>query len=51
MEPDVRIEALAQQYQIHVNSIYKWRSEYIHQADRAFLGKGNENLSVEEHEV
>lgn len=51
MEPDVRIEALAQQYQVHANSIYKWRSEYIHQTDRAFPGKGKENLSGEEQEI
>lgn len=51
MEEDVSIEALAQQYKIHPNSIYKWRREYLHYEDASFPGNGNKLMSSEEQEI
>lgn len=51
MEEGVSIEALAQQYKIHPNSIYKWRREYLHYEDASFPGNGNKLMSSEEQEI
>lgn len=51
MEEDVSIEALAQQYKIHPNSIYKWRREYLQYEDASFPGNGNKLMSAEEQEI
>jgi transposase len=50
-EPDANIEHLAIQYQVHANSIYKWRREYLRQGDLAFPGNGNKAMSEEQRET
>lgn len=51
MEEGVSIEALAQQYKIHPNSIYKWRREYLNFEEASFPGNGNKLMSAEEQEI
>lgn len=51
MEEGVSIEALAQEYKIHPNSIYKWRREYLNFEEASFPGNGNKLMSAEEQEI
>ena len=51
MEEGVSMEALAQQYKIHPNSIYKWRREYLRYEDASFPGNGHKLMSAEEQEI
>ena len=50
-EADCNMERLAESYQVHVNSIYKWRREYIRQGEKAFPGNGNKVMSAEQREI
>lgn len=51
MEEDVSVQALAQQYKIHPNSIAKWRREYLKYEEASFPGNGNKLMSAEEQEI
>lgn len=51
MEDGISTEALAQQYKIHPNSIYKWRREYMRYEETSFPGNGNKLMSAEEQEI
>ena len=51
LDDDGSVEELASQYKIHVNSIYKWRREYLKHEEASFPGKGNKVLSAEEREI
>lgn len=51
IEEGVSMEALAQQYKIHPNSIYKWRREYLRYEDASFPGNGHKLMSAEEQEI
>jgi transposase len=51
MEDHISIESLAKRYAVHMNSIYKWRSEYTKFDSAAFPGNGNPILTDHEKEV
>lgn len=51
LEEGVLVEKLASEYKIHVNSIYKWRREYLRHEEVSFPGNGNKMRSVEEQEI
>lgn len=51
LEAGVSMEDLASQYKIHVNSLYKWRREYLNHEEASFPGNGNKLLSLEQQEI
>ncbi len=51
MEDDQKISDLAKRFGISKNSIYKWRKAYLKDDQKAFPGKGNQNLSEEERRI
>ena len=51
LEADVLLEDLAAQYKIHVNSLYKWRREYLRHEEASFPGQGNKVQSAEQQEI
>lgn len=51
LEEDCNIEAIADSYKIHVNTLYKWRREYLKYEDTSFPGHGNKQMSAEEQEI
>ena len=51
LEESVSIEDLASQYKVHMNSIYKWRREYLRYEEDSFPGNGNKVLSAEQQEI
>lgn len=51
LEEGVVLEALALEYKVHPNSLYKWRREYLRHEDSAFPGNGNKLLSAEQKEI
>ena len=51
LEEGFLIDQVAAQYKIHVNSIYKWRQEYMRHDESCFPGQGNKILSAEQREI
>jgi len=51
LEPGLDLEALASRYKIHVNTLYKWRREYLRYEEASFPGSGNKIMSAEEQEI
>jgi transposase len=51
MEEDCLVPQLADQYGIHVNTLYKWRNQYANFEHNAFPGKGNKLLTDEQREI
>jgi transposase len=50
-EEGVDVDALAAQYKVHANSIYKWRREYLRNGEQAFPGNGNKLMNPEQREI
>lgn len=48
---DERISDIADEYQIHKNSISRWRREYLETGQDSFPGEGNEQLNEEQQEI
>ena len=48
---DERISDIAEEYKIHVNTISRWRKEYLDTGEASFPGEGNEQLSEELKEI
>ncbi|MBL7826035.1 MAG: transposase, partial [Saprospiraceae bacterium] len=38
MEPGCDLEAIADSYKVHVNTLYKWRREYLRYEGASFPG-------------
>jgi len=51
MEPGADLEEMATQYKIHVNTLYKWRREYMKYEEASFPGNGNKIMSAEAQEI
>lgn len=51
LEEDVRIADLAEQYNIHVNTIYKWRDKYRQEHGLVPSTESAKHLSEEEREI
>ena len=51
MEPGTDLEALSSHYKVHVNTLYKWRREYLKYDQASFPGHGHQVLSTEEQEI
>lgn len=51
LEPGLDLDALASQYKIHVNTLYKWRREYLRYEEASFPGNGHKIMSAEEQEI
>ena len=51
LEPGLDLESLASQYKIHVNTLYKWRREYLRYEEASFPGNVNKIMSAEEREI
>ena len=51
MEPGCELEAIADSYKVHVNTLYKWRREYLRYEGASFPGHGNKVMSAEEQEI
>lgn len=51
MEDDVTLVQLAERYNIHTNTIGRWRQELNVFGDVAFPGKGKERLTDQEREL
>lgn len=51
LEEDVRMTDLADQYDVHVNTIYKWRDNYRQEHGLAYSGGKAKQLSEEEREI
>lgn len=45
------IISLSQEYNVHVNMLYKWRSEYRNPDRPSFTGNGNAALTDQEKEL
>jgi len=51
LEQGVKIDIIAKRYNVHPNTIYKWRKMFeIHQ-ESAFPGRGNTVLTDEQKEI
>jgi transposase len=51
LEPGLDLVKLASEYKIHVNTLHKWRREYMRYEEASFPGNGNKILSAEEQEI
>jgi transposase len=51
LESDADLNLLADQYKIHVNTLYKWRRSYMKDEESSFPGNGKKILSAEEQEI
>lgn len=51
LEPDIDLTKLASEYKIHVNTLYKWRREYLRHEELSFPGHGNKVMSEEAAEI
>ena len=51
MDTGVNLEELAGHYKVHVNTLYKWRGEYMKHQEASFPGHGNKTMSAEEQEI
>ncbi len=51
LEVGANLEDLAAQYKVHVNTLYKWRREYLKHEESSFPGHGNKIMSAEEQEI
>lgn len=51
MDEQISIESLAKRFAVHMNTIYKWRSEFTKFDTAAFPGNGNQILTDHEKEV
>ena len=51
MEPGCDLEAIADSYKVHINTLYKWRREYLKYDKASFPGHGNKIMSAEEQEI
>jgi transposase len=51
LNPAANVEEMALHYKVHVNTIYKWRSEYMKYDSASFPGNGNKIMSAEEREI
>ena len=51
LEAGADLKVLAEQYKIHVNTLSKWRREYLQYEESSFPGHGNKIMSSEEQEI
>lgn len=51
LEDNVSILELSERYQIHKNTITRWRREFSTYKSTAFPGKGNEKLTDEQRKI
>ncbi len=51
LESGQGIKGLANRFEISAGSIYRWRSVYLKNTDRAFAGKGKKVLSESERRI
>ena len=51
MDPDADLEKMAAEYKVHLNTLYKWRREYLKHNSDSFPGQGHKLLSAEEQEI
>lgn len=51
MSPGADLENLAAQYKVHINTLYKWRREYLKYEEASFPGNGHKIMSAEEQEI
>ena len=51
MDPGCDLQALAASYKVHVNTLYKWRRDYLKYEGASFPGHGNKVMSAEEQEI
>ena len=51
LEPGVSNEDLGTRYNIHANTISRWRREFSQYENNAFPGNGNKKLTDEQREI
>lgn len=51
LEEDVRVTEVAEQYGVHVNTIYKWRDKYNQEHGFKSSDSGTKQVSEEEREI
>lgn len=52
LEDNVRLRDLSEEYGIHLNTISRWRRQWLKDGEaKSFPGNGKENLSEEEKEI
>ena len=48
---DERLSDIADEYKLHVNTISRWRREYLEAGQNSFPGEGNEQLNEDQKRI
>jgi len=48
---DERLSDIADEYKLHVNTISRWRREYLEAGQNSFPGEGNEQLNEDKKRI
>ena len=51
LDRGINLEELAGRYKVHINTLYKWRREYMKYEESSFPGQGHKVMSSEEQEI
>lgn len=48
---DERLSDIADEYKLHINTISRWRKEYLQTGQDSFPGEGNEQLNEDQKRI
>lgn len=51
LEENVNIQEIGDRYNVHVNTISRWRREFVINKESAFPGKGNKVMTDDQKEI
>lgn len=51
LEEHINLQILGERYNVHPNTINRWRREYANNKEDVFPGKGNKMLSDDQREI